>query len=326
MSTDVKLSERRVLVTGATGFVGSRLYPVLARRYRHVVGGTRSVGRARRRWPSRDWTTFDVNDPGCLERVLDGVDVVFYLVHGMAEPGDYEARERQAASDFIKAAAAANVSRIVYLGGVAPSGPLSVHLRSRLITGEVLRSGPVSCVELRAGMIIGSNSESWRMVRDLSARLPVMVLPRWLKTRSQPVSVRDVLAALAHAAEIPDDRAGCYSLPGPEILSAKETILRVSKLRGYRPTTIDVPFVTPSLSSYWIEWVTRADRRVARELVEGLRSDLVALEPAFWSLMADHELQSFDDAAREAMQEDHATLSLTERAYERLVRTLAPRG
>lgn len=316
---------RRVLVTGATGFVGSRLYGLLADRYAEVLGGTRSVSRAFNRWPDRRWTTVDVAQPSTLSSALEGTAVVYYLVHGMADHADYEDRERAAATAFVEAAARANVARIVYLGGVAPSGPLSTHLRSRLVTGEILRAGSVPCVELRAGMIVGSGSESWRMVRDISARLPFMILPRWLRTRSQPVSIRDVLAALVYAAEIPDDQVGCYSLPGAEVLSAKEIILRVSKLRGYRPRTIDVPFVSPRLSSYWIEWVTSADRRVARELVEGLRSDLVAMEPPFWTQMPDHKLQSFDDAARQAMTEDDASLSIAERTVERVVQIFTPR-
>ncbi len=325
MTNPFQPDRRRVLVTGATGFVGSRLYPALEGRH-EVFGATRSVSRARQRWPARSWVSLDVDNTEGLPRALEGIDVVYYLVHGMAEKGDYEARERKAAQDFVDAASKAGVGRIVYLGGVAPSGPLSPHLRSRIVTGEILRAGPVSCIELRAGMIIGAGSESWRMVRDLSARLPVMVLPRWLKTRSQPVSIRDVLAALVRAADLSDDQTGCYSVPGPEILSAKEIILRVSQLRGYRPRTIDVPLVTPRLSSFWIEWVTRADRRVARELVEGLRSDLVATEPPFWTHMPEHQLQSFDEAAREAMAEDQATLSLAERTFERLVRTVARRS
>lgn len=239
---------------------------------------------------------------------MEGCEVAYYLVHGMGQGSDYEREEEEAAERFAGAAARAGLERIIYLGGVSPTGTPSRHLRSRLRTGAILRAGRVPAVELRAGMIIGVGSESWRIVRDLSVRLPVMVLPRWLENRSQPVAVRDVVEALVRAAEIPLAESRIFGLPGPEILSAKEILIRVARLRGTRPVTVGVPFVTPRLSSYWIQLVTRANHEIARELVEGMRTELIATDPPFWDLMPDHRLTPFDEAARSALDEEARSL------------------
>ena len=317
--------QTRILLTGATGFVGRRLFALLQDNFVSVRCATRSAARATRHFPERSWVQLDVDQPQTLAPALADIDVAYYLVHGMSDHGDYEAKERMAAERFAHAAAQQGVRRIVYLGGVAPSGEVSAHLRSRITTGEILRSGSVPCIELRAGMIIGHGSTSWQMVRDLSARLPVMVLPSWLKTKSQPVAINDVLHALVHAARVSTDESTCYSVPGPEVLSAKEILLRVSRLRGYRQITIDVPFVSPRLSSYWIQWVTRANYKVARELVEGLRSDLVATKPPFWDILSEYSLMPFDEAARRALKEDHKELSLKAKALEAVVQRVAPK-
>ena len=314
------------LLTGATGFVGGALYPVLSRACR-VRCASRDPRRARARHPDREWALLDVEREATLRPALEGVDTAYYLVHGMGGRGggDYEEREAHGARAFATAAAEAGVRRIVYLGGVAPSGTPSKHLRSRMRTGALLRGGRVPAVELRAGMIVGAGSESWQIVRDLSMRLPAMILPAWLSHRSQPVAIDDVVAALVHARTIADAACGLYALPGPEALSGQEILERVAALRGMRPITLSVPFVTPRLSSYWILWVTRANIRVARELVQGLTHDLLAHEPSYWSLMPGHTLLSFDEAARIALSHDKEALTDRTLRLERLVQSIAPK-
>jgi uncharacterized protein YbjT (DUF2867 family) len=231
-----------------------------------------------------------------------------YLVHGMGRRSGYEEREQAAAVVLAEEAARAGVERIVYLGGVAPLGPQSRHLQSRLWTGEILRAGPVPVFELRAAMIVGHGGTSWRIVRDLATRLPAMVLPRWLATRSRPIAIDDVVFGLETALDLPLDCAGVHELPGPEILSAKDVLIRIARLRGTRPLTIDVPVLSPHLSSYWLKLITEADYHVARELVEGLSSDLLPTHPSLWSLAPDHRLVSFDDAASRALAQDRGSL------------------
>ncbi|MBS1151473.1 MAG: NAD-dependent epimerase/dehydratase [Myxococcaceae bacterium] len=318
---------RTVLLTGATGFVGTALYPALLAAGLKVRSATRQFAAATARDPDRNWVYLDVELEETLAPALQDVEVAYYLVHSMGAKGgggDWEQREEASARRFAEAAARAGVKRIVYLGGVAPSGRVSRHLRSRLRTGEVLRQGTVPVVELRAGMIIGAGSESWQIVRDLSLRLPVMVLPAWLQHRSEPVAIADVVAALVHAGSAPDVAPGCYALPGPEALTGQEILVRVAALRGLKARAVRVPFITPRLSSYWIGWVTRADLELARELVEGLVSDLVAREEPFWAQLPGYRLTGFDPAAQAALSEEARGLPPMTAALEWAIQHLAP--
>ena len=316
-----------VLLTGAAGFVGSRLWPVLDAAGSSVRCVSRNAGRAARRWPERDWVQADLADRGDLARALAGCRVAYYLVHGMAEPQrDFRTREVALARAFSDEAARAGLERIVYLGGVAPHGPASEHLRSRLEAGEALRAGRVPTIELRAGMIVGAGSTSWLIVRDLAARLPAMVLPRWMRTRSQPVAADDVIAALLHAGRVPLGAGAWYDLPGPEVLSGKEIIERAAAALGLRrPAMLDVPFLSPALSSHWVRLVTRADWSVARELVLGLAHDLLARDDRFWDIIDHRARLPFREAAQRALAEDPAggRMSAPERRLEALVARLA---
>jgi len=313
-----------VLLTGATGFVGGHLLPRLGETGFDVRCATRDLARAASAHPDCTWVRLDVNDRATLVPALSGVRAVVYLVHGMGGDSGYERRELDAAHALVEEAARAGAERIVYLGGVAPRGRPSRHLRSRLATGEALRSGTVPVFELRAAMVVGHGSTSWQIVRDLATRLPAMILPRWLSTRSRPIGIDDVVFGLETALTLPVADAGLYELPGPEVLSAKDILLRIARLRGTRPVTLSVPILTPRLSSYWLKLVTAADYDVARELVEGLRSDLLPTGRPFWDLVPDHDLVPFDEAARRALAADQETLptsvALVEEGIARLSR------
>jgi uncharacterized protein YbjT (DUF2867 family) len=291
----------RVLLTGATGFVGRHLHPILVAAGHSVRSATRRPEEA---GTDREWVPLDLQDGTGLESALEGIEVVYYLVHAMAEGEGYHEREHVAAERLVAAAADAGVDRIVYLGGVEPKGAPSEHLASRLETGRVLRAGSVPCLELRAGMIIGAGSASWKICRDLAARLPFMVLPKWLQSRCEPVSIDDVVAALCEAAVVPSDSSTIYDLPGPETVTAEEILLRIAAQRGTRPRTIHVPLLTPRLSSYWLRFVSGADFSIARELVLGLGSDLVATNAPFWDRMPGYERQSLDEAIRSAFENE----------------------
>jgi uncharacterized protein YbjT (DUF2867 family) len=320
--TRVAKRSPRVLLTGATGFVGGRLYPALVANGCVVRCASRDPARAETAFPGREWVYLDVDEPDTLEPALAGCSSAVYLVHGMAEGGAYQRREEAAARAFARAARRAGVERVVYLGGVQPHGHASKHLESRRVTGEALRTDFPGTVELRAGMIVGAGSESWRICRDLASRLPVMVLPRWLRSRSQPVAIQDVVAALRAAltARVPP---GCYDLPGPETLSAREILVRIARLRGMDPLMVSVPVVTPKLSSYWIRWVTDANAELATELVEGLRSDLIATGPSLWDRIPRRSLVTFDEAARKALAEEPSP-SLGAFVVESLARAVGP--
>jgi uncharacterized protein YbjT (DUF2867 family) len=249
----------------------------------------------------------DVGDPVSSARALDGCLAALYMVHGIGEGADYHHKEVMAAAGFCQAAEAAGVQRIVYLGGVAPTGTGSEHLRSRLDVGEALRSGPVRTIELRASMIVGHGSLSWLIVRDLAARLPVMVLPRWLKSRTQPVAIDDVVIALVRAIDMPREASAWFDIPGPDALSGKEILEETTRVMGLTPPRmVSVPFLSPRLSSLWVRFVTRAKWSVAREVVIGLTEDLLARDDHFWKLVNQPHRLTFAEAARRALEADRA--------------------
>jgi uncharacterized protein YbjT (DUF2867 family) len=318
------VSRQTVLLTGATGFVGSHAYAALVRAGFEVICATRKPEQARERHPDRVFRVFDVHDSRSVEHALAGVQAVVYLVHGMGqhtggEHADYGERERSAAEGLVEAAARQGVRRIVYLGGMRPRGLISRHLASRLATGEILRAGAVPTLELQATMIVGGGSESFRIVRDLAARLPFMLLPRWLDSESEPVAIADVVAAICFGLTAPLTESTVFTLPGPERLSGKDILLRTARLLGQNPRVLRVPFVTPTLSSYWIRLVTRADPHIASELVQGLLSDIVADAPSIFARMPGHVRQGYDEAARIALAEEATELSVGARLLERLV-------
>lgn len=298
---------RTLLLTGATGFVGGAARPALVAAGWHVRCLSRDAARARERAPELEWVQGNVADPASCARALAGCQAALYLVHGIGEGAHYRAHEVEAAASFSKEAAAAGVKRIVYLGGVAPGGAGSEHLRSRLDVGEVLRSGPVKVVELRASMIVGHGSLSWLIVRDLAARLPVMVLPRWLRSRTEPIAIQDVVVALVRALDLPLEASAWFDVPGPEVLSGREILEQTSRAMGLeRPRMLGVPLLSPRLSSLWVRFVTRAEWSVAREVVIGLTEDLLAHDDRFWRLVGHPHRMTFAEAAAKSLEAERA--------------------
>jgi uncharacterized protein YbjT (DUF2867 family) len=297
------MPERALLLTGATGFVGGAVRGVLARAGWRTRCLTRDLARANKQRPGLDWVQGDVAEPASCARALAGCRAALYLVHGIGEGGDYHRHEVAAAATFSQAAATAGVERIVYLGGVAPTGAGSEHLRSRLDVGQALRAGPVTTIELRASMIVGHGSLSWLIVRDLAARLPFMVLPRWLKSRTQPVAIDDVVIALGRALDLPLAASAWFDIPGPVTLSGKAILEQTAQvLRLPHPRMIELPFLSPRLSSLWVRFVTRAEWSVAREVVVGLADDLLARDDRYWTLIGHSKRRSFAEAAELALE------------------------
>jgi uncharacterized protein YbjT (DUF2867 family) len=297
------MTDGKTLVTGATGFIGRALVPALRLAGHDVVAASRRPSPEARDDLGVEWRVCDLLRPETLPGAMAGVRVAYYLVHSMgAGQTDFRQLERQAALAFTDAAAAAGVERIVYLGGPAPLGRPSEHLGSRLEVGEILRAGPVPTLELRASMVIGSGSASWRIVRDLSMRLPAMVLPRWLRSRTRPVALDDVIVGLVAAADLPIDGSVWYDLPGPETLTGRQILERIAALRGRRIPAIEVPLLTPRLSAMWLKLVTRADYSLAKELVLGLGEDLLPRDEAYWGRIGHTDLVPFDAAARRALE------------------------
>jgi uncharacterized protein YbjT (DUF2867 family) len=288
-----------VVVFGATGTVGDALLPALAGRHA-VTAVSRSADDGIR--GEVTWVRGDVEDGESVDRALEGADVAYYLVHSLGTTG-FEDRERRSADNVARAAENAGLDQIVYLGGLGEdSDDLSPHLRSRRETEQRLASGSVPLTTLRAGMVVGKGSAAFETIAALVDRLPVMVLPRWAKTPTQPIALADVVRYLAGVCGNAEAFNQTYDVAGPDVMSYAEMISRISRLKGKAPYLIEVPMLTPWLSALWIELVTPAKAGVARPLVEGLRNPTVAREERIRELVP-FELTRFDDAARRALTE-----------------------
>jgi uncharacterized protein YbjT (DUF2867 family) len=289
-----------VLVLGASGFVGGALLPALLAAGESVRAASRR--RVRDDRVGLEWVECDVHMPDTLAAVFTGVECVYYLVHSMGgRRQDFRAAERRCAEAVARIAAESGCRRIVYLGGVEPAGPPSEHLGSRLEVGAILRAGSVPALELRAAMIVGNGSASWQILRDLALRLPFMVLPRWLESKSCPIALQDVVGALLDARRVALDRGAWFDIPGPEVLSAREMLMIVGALEGRHIPTVHVPFLTPRLSAGWLKLISSADYGVARELVLGLKEDLLPRDGRYWELTGAGPRWSFRRAAKDAL-------------------------
>lgn len=263
-----------ILLTGATGYVGGRLLSLMQQQGLHVRCMTRRPDALSDR---ADRTTeiiaADVFDPNSLKAAFAGVETAYYFVHSMGDNRDFEIQDRIAAENFAKAATQAGVHRIVYLGGLGnPDEKLSKHLRSRQETGDVLRAHHAQVIEFRASIVIGSGSLSFEMIRALVERLPVMICPRWVQVRAQPIAIEDLLAYLIGALKLPTNVSQVYEIGGPDQASYGEIMREYARQRGLTRWMIPVPLLTPYLSSLWLGLVTPLYARVGRKLVESLRN------------------------------------------------------
>lgn len=259
------------LVTGASGYIGGRLVPELLRAGHRVRCLARSPGKLRDHPWAQDVETVrgDVTDAASVAEAMRGVDVAYYLVHALGSGSGFEDTDRRAARIFAEQAHSAGVRRIVYLGGLTPAGvperSLSPHLRSRAEVGRIFLEGPVPATVLRAAVVIGSGSASFEMLRYLTERLPVMVTPSWVHTRTQPIGVRDVLRYLVGSAGMPPDVDRAFDIGGPDVLTYREMMCRYAAVAGLRRRLIvPVPILTPGLSSHWVGLVTPVPASIAR--------------------------------------------------------------
>jgi uncharacterized protein YbjT (DUF2867 family) len=286
----------RAVVLGASGVVGSALLPAL-REEHEVVAVSR---RPRSPEDGVTWAVAEVTDPAQVAAALAGADVVYYLVHSLGST-DFAERDVLAAAVVAREAEDAGVRQIVYLGGLGDDSPdLSPHLRSRRETGERLTAGNVPVTTLRAAMVVGKGSAAFETIVALVDRLPGMITPRWVSTPTQPIALRDMVRFLAGVAGREEALGETFDAGGPEVMTYREMIERIARIRGRRPLIVEVPVLSPRLSSLWLHLVTPVKAGVARPLVEGLRNPTVATEDRIRSLVP-FELTPFDDAAREAL-------------------------
>jgi len=275
----VPAGEIRCLVTGATGYIGGRLVPQLLGKGLRV----RALARNPDKLATAPWredvevTRGDLGDAESLTAAFDGVDVVYYLVHSMGTAKDFVSEERRSADNVVGAAKRAGVRRLVYLSGLhPPDADLSPHLASRKEVGDILLDSGIESVVLQAGIVVGSGSASFEMIRHLTDRLPVMTAPKWVHNRIQPIAIDDVLHYLAEAAEATVPTSRTWDVGGPDVLEYGEAMQVYAEVAGLRRRLIVVlPFLTPAIASWWVGLVTPISSGLARPLVASLECDAV---------------------------------------------------
>jgi uncharacterized protein YbjT (DUF2867 family) len=291
-----------VLIAGASGFIGQRLVRALL-----ATGvSLRCLVRRDSELPAGvEIVKGDLLEPLTLPGVLEGVDTVYYLVHSMAAGrSGFERRDRQAAENFTKAATRAGVRRVIYLGGLGETGPeLSGHLQSRLEVASILQSGGFTTTFLRAAVIFGAGGASFEMIRSLVEHLPLMITPRWVSTKCQPIAVDDVIRYLTGCLQEERTSGGTFDVGGPDILSYREMMERFAAIEGRKLYILTVPVLTPKLSSYWVGLITPVKASIAMPLIEGLASEVVCREDRIHELIP-FRLTPYEESVRIALEEE----------------------
>lgn len=289
----------RVLVTGASGFVGGRLCPALEAAGHEVLAMTRSPERYSGAGKA---VAGDVHDATSLDTALAGCDAAYYLVHSLDDP-NFQERDAEAARTFATAAAKAGVTRIVYMGGLGDDADdLSAHLRSRREVEELLGSAGVPVTTLRAGIIVGHGGISWEMTRQLVEHLPAMITPRWVRTRTQPIAVADVVRYLVGVLEVPETSGRAFDVGGPDVLEYVEMLRRVATIEGRTMIVVPVPFLSPQLSSRWLSFVTDVDVQTGRSLIDSMANEVVVRDDSIRGLVP-FEPMDYDEMVLAALGE-----------------------
>ena len=289
-----------ILITGASGYIGGRLAQRLVDAGVSIRVAGRDPEKLTDRWPGVDAVELDVTRPETIGPATEGVTTAYYLIHSMEEGGaPFVEQDRIAATNFARAAAESGVDRIVFLGGLGDDEDpdLSPHLASRHETGRLLAEHGPAVLEFRAGMVIGAGSASFRMLDDLVRRLPAMITPRWVDTRSQPIAVDDVVAYLDGAREVTaDGHHTIVEIGGADVLSYREMLQRLGKKRGRVPVILPVPVLTPWLSSLWCGLVTSVPPSIAGPLIEGQRNETIVRDDTAAQVFPDLHPVGFDEA------------------------------
>ncbi len=310
---------RRILITGASGYIGGRLVQALEKRYRsddpdgamQICCLARRPENLRGRFSKRtEIVAGDVTDIDSLEKGLSGIDTAYYLVHSLAEGRRFSDLERKGAANFASAARKAGVKRIIYLGGLGDGHDLSPHLNSRQEVGQILRDSGISTIELRASIIIGSGSLSFEMIRALVSKLPVMVTPRWTRTLAQPIAIEDVIDYLVDAISLPPETSGIFEIGGADLVSYGELMREYARQRGLKRWILPVPVLSPRLSSLWLGLVTPVYASIGRKLIDSMRNATIVRDQRARQVFAISP-RGYAEAIRRALSNEDSEFAAT---------------
>lgn len=293
----------KILLTGASGYIGRRLLPRLAEDGNEIYALVRNRSRIEVPEEFRSQVKIiegDLLDLSSLSQIPDEIDAAYYLVHSMSSSELFAELEAASAKNFVERLKETKAKQIIYLSGLANEIELSRHLASRKRVGEILKEGQIPVTILMAGIIIGSGSASFEIIRDLVEKLPVMIAPKWLKQLTQPIAIRDVLAYLMLVLANPSCIGQTFEIGGPDVMSYKELLLKFAKIRGLKRKIFTVPVLTPRLSSYWLFFVTRTSFSLARFLVESLINNAVCKENRIQKLFP-RKLLTYEEAVQFAL-------------------------
>jgi uncharacterized protein YbjT (DUF2867 family) len=303
--TEVDTVAVRALVFGASGYIGANLVPRLIAEGWQV----RAAARDPRVLEARNWpverVAADALKPETLAAALEGIEIAYYLVHSMASGRNFGKLDVEAAGNFARAAEAAGVRRIVYLGGLVPPDADSEHLVSRKLTGDVLRAGRVPVTEIRAGIIVGAGSAAYEVIRDLVNNLPLMVTPRWVQSRSSPIALSNLLEYMVRVARLPQAEGAVFDAGGPDYMTYEDLMRQYGEVVGKRPLILRVPLLTPNLSAWWLALITTVPAPIARALIGGLKHDIPAQDAALRALVP-QRLLHFKDSVQAALDAERA--------------------
>lgn len=292
----------KVLLTGATGYIGKRLLPILINRGHQVVCCVRDLSRYNP--PSSlvgniEVVEVDMLKPSTLKNIPKDIEGAYYLIHSMSSSDNYDELEKESAVNFRNYLNETSVKHVVYLSGIVNNSSLSKHLSSRLVVEKELSKGRYSCTTLRAGIVIGSGSASFEIIRDIVEKLPVMVTPKWLNTKCQPIGISDVLFFLSNTLFNPAVFDQDFDIGGPNVLSYKEMLLSFARIRGLKRRIYTVPVMTPKLSSYWLYFVTSTSYKLAVSLVHSMKVEVVCRDNKLAELLGRKTL-TYDAAIKAA--------------------------
>lgn len=268
----------KILLTGVTGYIAQRLLPVLLEQGHEVICCVRDKKRFKNKYISPNVSVVEVDflDKSSLQQIPEDIEIAYYLIHSMStQSGDFDQMEQICAENFKEKIQETNARQVIYLSGIVNENDLSKHLNSRKNVEDILAHSSVSLTTLRAGIIVGSGSASFEIIRDLVEKLPVMIAPKWLKTKCQPIAIRNVIEFLSGVIDNQETFNKSYDIGGPDILSYKEMLLNFAKVRGLKRYIFVVPVMTPRLSSYWLYFVTSTSYSLATHLVDSMKIEVI---------------------------------------------------